>query len=135
MLVSSAVDRGLEPQLGQRTDHKIDICCFSVKQSFQYIDQFSNWRHSTDSTGLYSCSKPPNSSIHHEFASLISQLRYDQIPHVDWCRWNAINKIWKTINQQFSNWSFKWTEILIKCLVNWQCLLISDIDIWYIHVI
>ena len=28
---SIAVDRGLEPQLDQTKDNKIDICCFSVK--------------------------------------------------------------------------------------------------------
>ena len=31
MLVSSAVDRGLEPRSGQTVDYKIGICCFSSK--------------------------------------------------------------------------------------------------------
>ena len=31
VLVSSVVDRGFEPRSGQTKDHKIGICCFSVK--------------------------------------------------------------------------------------------------------
>jgi hypothetical protein len=31
MLVSSAVDCGFEPLLGQTKDYKIGICCFSAK--------------------------------------------------------------------------------------------------------
>ena len=33
MLVSSAVDRGFEPRLGQTKDYKISICCFSAKHA------------------------------------------------------------------------------------------------------
>jgi hypothetical protein len=31
MLVSSVVDCGFEPRLGQTNDYKIGICCFSAK--------------------------------------------------------------------------------------------------------
>ena len=31
--IKSAVDRGVEPRLGQTKDYKIGICCFSVKQA------------------------------------------------------------------------------------------------------
>ena len=31
VLVSSAVDRGFEPQSGQTKDYTIGICCFSAK--------------------------------------------------------------------------------------------------------
>ena len=33
VLVSSAVDRVFEPQLGQTKDYKIDICCFSAEHA------------------------------------------------------------------------------------------------------
>jgi hypothetical protein len=33
VLVSSAVDHGLEPWLGQTKDSKIGICCFSAKHA------------------------------------------------------------------------------------------------------
>ena len=33
VLVSSAVDRGLEPCSGQTKDYKIGICCFSAKHT------------------------------------------------------------------------------------------------------
>ena len=33
MLASSVVDHGFEPRLGQTTDYKIDICCFSAKHA------------------------------------------------------------------------------------------------------
>ena len=34
VLVSSAIDRGFEPQSGQKTkDYKIGICCFSAKHA------------------------------------------------------------------------------------------------------
>jgi hypothetical protein len=33
VLVSSAVDRGLELRLGQTKDNKIGICCFSAKHA------------------------------------------------------------------------------------------------------
>ena len=33
ILVSGAVDCGLEPQSGQTKDHKIGICCFSTKHA------------------------------------------------------------------------------------------------------
>ena len=33
VLASSAVDRGLEPGLGQTKDYKICICCFSTKHT------------------------------------------------------------------------------------------------------
>jgi hypothetical protein len=33
VLVSSAVDRGFEPQSGQTKDYKISICCFSAKHA------------------------------------------------------------------------------------------------------
>jgi hypothetical protein len=33
MLVSSAVDSGLEPRSGQTKDYKIGICCFSAKHA------------------------------------------------------------------------------------------------------
>ena len=33
VLVSSAVDRGFQPRLGQTKDYKIGICCFSDKHA------------------------------------------------------------------------------------------------------
>ena len=33
VLVSSAVDRGFEPQSGQTKDYEIGICCFSTKHA------------------------------------------------------------------------------------------------------
>jgi hypothetical protein len=33
MLVSSVVDRGFEPRLGQTKDYEIGICCFSSKHA------------------------------------------------------------------------------------------------------
>jgi hypothetical protein len=33
VLVSSAVDRGLKPRLGQTNDYEIGICCFSAKHA------------------------------------------------------------------------------------------------------
>ena len=33
VLASSAVDRGFEPRSGQTIEYKIDICCFSAKQT------------------------------------------------------------------------------------------------------
>jgi hypothetical protein len=43
MLVSSAVDRGFEPLLGQTKDYKIGICCFSAISLFHPVKiQFKN---------------------------------------------------------------------------------------------
>ena len=33
VLVSTAVDRGFEPQSGQTKDYEIGICCFSAKHA------------------------------------------------------------------------------------------------------
>jgi hypothetical protein len=33
VLVSSAVDRGFKPRLGQTKDYQIGICCFSAKHA------------------------------------------------------------------------------------------------------
>ena len=33
VLASSAVDRGLEPKLGQTKNYKIAICCFSARHA------------------------------------------------------------------------------------------------------
>jgi hypothetical protein len=33
VLASSAVDRGIEPLVGQAKDYKIGICCFSAKHA------------------------------------------------------------------------------------------------------
>ena len=33
VLVSSAVDRGFEPQLGETKDYQIGICCFSANHA------------------------------------------------------------------------------------------------------
>ena len=40
--VSSAVDHGFEPQLGQIKDYKICICCFSAKHA-AFRKQCKHW--------------------------------------------------------------------------------------------
>ena len=43
VLVSSAVDRGFEPQSGQTKDYEIGICCFSAKNASLRTHKNKDW--------------------------------------------------------------------------------------------